>query len=134
MNTRKEKETIGKQGIGLSHFQKVLTFIGSILGIITACITIYSFSSRQSIQQPTTPSTGTSYSSSQTGIDQELEEDYSSETSRATEIATSSGETASTGSSSTDTSSSSVAQTETSSSDMDQTENSSQTSPSSSDQ
>ncbi|MDW8709062.1 hypothetical protein Q7W20_00240 [Streptococcus suis] len=36
MNTRKNTN---KKPAGLTNFQKYLTFIGSILGIITACIT-----------------------------------------------------------------------------------------------
>ncbi|MDN2969337.1 hypothetical protein PCN90_05785 [Streptococcus suis] len=43
MNTRKNTN---KKPAGLTNFQKYLTFIGSILGIITACITIYTFTAK----------------------------------------------------------------------------------------
>lgn len=49
MNTRSKKK-IQQKSLDFPISKKVLTFIGSILGIITACITIYTFSSKSSAQ------------------------------------------------------------------------------------
>ncbi|WP_367869951.1 DUF6556 family protein [Streptococcus suis] len=51
-----------KKPAGLTNFQKYLTFIGSILGIITACITIYTFTAKPATSS-TSPSTTISSSS-----------------------------------------------------------------------
>ncbi|HFI0419801.1 TPA: DUF6556 family protein [Streptococcus suis] len=47
----------------LSRLQKLLTLIGSILGIITACITIYTFTAKSTVAH-TNPSGSISSSSS----------------------------------------------------------------------
>ncbi|HEM6306158.1 TPA: hypothetical protein U2D44_002185, partial [Streptococcus suis] len=59
MNTRKNTN---KKPADLTNFQKYLTFIGSILGIITACITIYTFTAKPATSS-TSPSTTISSSS-----------------------------------------------------------------------
>ncbi|MFX3962347.1 DUF6556 family protein, partial [Streptococcus suis] len=59
MNTRKNTN---KKPAGLTNCQKYLTFIGSILGIITACITIYTFTAKPTTSS-TSPSTTISSSS-----------------------------------------------------------------------
>lgn len=44
------KSTNSKEhGSALTKLQKFLTFIGSILGIITACITIYTFTAKSTV-------------------------------------------------------------------------------------
>ncbi|MCK3942503.1 hypothetical protein HCC47_06640 [Streptococcus suis] len=52
-----------EHGSALTKLQKFLTFIGSILGIITACITIYTFTAKSTVVN-TSPSSSISSSSS----------------------------------------------------------------------
>ena len=80
MNTRSKKENTRKVA-GLSHFQKVLTFIGSILGIITACITIYTFSSKSSAQSVSNTSSSTLQVPSNTDIQSSTQEGTTSSSS-----------------------------------------------------
>lgn len=61
MLTRKTKSPTSAAKKGLSSLQKTLTFIGSILGIITASITIYSFSSRAQTNSGKTNTSTTVY-------------------------------------------------------------------------
>ena len=64
MTSRKKKFQTSPAKKGLSTLQKTLTFIGSILGIITASLTIYSFSSKAQTSSNDTSSQETASSSS----------------------------------------------------------------------
>ena len=61
MTSRKKKFQTSPAKKGLSTLQKTLTFIGSILGIITASLTIYSFSSRAQTSSNDTSTSTTVY-------------------------------------------------------------------------
>ncbi|HEL2737680.1 TPA: hypothetical protein UDO34_000449 [Streptococcus suis] len=56
-----------EHGSALTKLQKFLTFIGSILGIITACITIYTFSVPSNAATTTPSSSVTTESSTDQG-------------------------------------------------------------------
>ncbi|HEM6266198.1 TPA: hypothetical protein U2C71_001422 [Streptococcus suis] len=56
-----------EHGSALTKLQKFLTFIGSILGIITACITIYTFSVPSNAATTTPSSSVTTVSSTNQG-------------------------------------------------------------------
>ena len=102
MTSRKKKLQTSPAKKGLSTLQKTLTFIGSILGIITASLTIYSFSSRAQTSSDETSTATTVYIlSSTTEESSQTTSQASQETSTTTTEATttSSQETASSSSS-----------------------------------
>lgn len=84
MNTRKNTN---KKPAGLTNFQKYLTFIGSILGIITACITIYTFTAKPATSS-TSPSTTISSSSDNPLTEVQDSTSSSSETTFSTQTET----------------------------------------------
>ena len=98
MTSRKKKFQTSPAKKGLSSLQKPLTFIGSILGIITASLTIYSFSSRAQTSSDETSTSTTVYILSSTEESGQTTTQASQEASNTTTEATttSSQETAST--------------------------------------
>jgi cytoskeletal protein RodZ len=101
MTSRKKNFQTSPAKKGLSTLQKTLTFIGSILGIITASLTIYSFSSRAQTNSEETSTSTTVYILSSTEESNQATSQESQETSTTTTEATttSSQETASSSSS-----------------------------------
>lgn len=107
MTSRKKKFQTSPAKKGLSTLQKTLTFIGSILGIITASLTIYSFSSKAQTSSDETSTSTTVYILSST------EESGQTTTQASQEASITSTETSSTSSQETASSSSSQESTTT---------------------
>ena len=88
MTSRKKNFQTSPAKKGLSTLQKTLTFIGSILGIITASLTIYSFSSRAQTNSEETSTSSTVYILSSTEENNQATSQESQETSITTTEAT----------------------------------------------
>ncbi|HFI0102025.1 TPA: DUF6556 family protein [Streptococcus suis] len=108
-----------EHGSALTKLQKLLTLISSILGIITACITIYAFTAKSTVANTSPSSSVTTVSSTNLGHTSSINQigKNNSATSPSTEITSPNGEC----SSSTTEKSSSSSVTETSSSQEIQT-------------